>query len=147
MEEAAADTYGVLNMVPTFAFNLAILLAVFIGQFASPPAKKPALRNASGADDNNALDVHPTDLLRLALVQGIIQALPGLSPSTRDSYVNQIAGLSNWLANGATTIELTGLAVGINGKTMNFTKAYPLSSMQPPPPKAGAMTPTPHPLA
>jgi len=142
MEEAAADTYGVLNMGPTFAFNLAILLAVFIGQFSSPPAKKPALRNASGADDNNALDVHPTDLLRLALVQGIIQALPGLSPSTRDSYVNQIAGLSNWLANGATTIELTGLAVGINGKTMNFQKAYPIASMQADARKVGAMIAT-----
>src|SRR5260370_5638640 len=71
-----------------------------------------------------------------------MQALPGLSPRTRDFYVNQIAGLSNWLANGATTIELTGLAVGINGKTMNFQKAYPIASMQADARKVGAMIAT-----
>src|SRR5579862_5387563 len=73
MDEAAADVYGLLNMGPSFAFNLAILLTVFIGQFQKPPATKPSLRNASGAGDDNALDVHPTDLLRLALAQGVIQ--------------------------------------------------------------------------
>src|SRR5258708_14540034 len=68
--------------------------------------------------------------------------LPGLSPSTRDSYVNQIAGLSNWLANGATTNDVTGLGVGINGKAMNFQKAYPIASMQADARKVGAMIAT-----
>lgn len=142
MEEAAADTYGVLNMGPTFGFNLAMLLSVFIGQFAKPPAKKPGLRNASGADETNAMDVHPTDLLRLALVQGVIQASPGLSPSTRDSYVSQISALTNSLANGATTIELTGQATGITGKSMNFQQSYPLDLMQSAARKVGAMIAT-----
>ncbi|HXJ94703.1 MAG TPA: hypothetical protein VMT20_17805 [Terriglobia bacterium] len=142
MEEAAADTYGVLNMGPTFGFNLAMLLAVFIGQFARPPARKPGLRNASGADDTNAMDVHPTDLLRLALVQGVIQAMPALSQSTRDSYVSQITALANALANGATTVELTGLATGINGKSMNFQQEYPLDAMQNAARQVGAMIAT-----
>jgi len=142
MEEAAADTYGVLNMGPTFGFNLAMLLAVFIGQFAKPPSRKPGLRNASGADDTNAMDVHPTDLLRLALVQGVIQALPALSQSTRDSYVNQITGLTSFLANGATTIELTGQATGVNGESMNFQSSYPLAPMQDAARKVGGMIAT-----
>jgi nucleoside phosphorylase len=142
MEEAAADTYGVLNMGPSFGFNLAMLLAVFIGQFAKPPARKPGLRNASGADETNAMDVHPTDLLRLALVQGVIQASPGLSQSTRDSYVNQIAGLTTFLANGANTIELTGQAAGVNGKSMNFQSSYPLDKMQDAARQVGAMIAT-----
>jgi len=142
MEEAAADTYGVLNMGPTFGFNLGMLVAVFIGQFSKPPARKPGLRNASGAGDSPAMDVHPTDLLRLALVQGVIQASPGLSQSTRDSYVTQITALANALGNGATTIELTGQATGVSGKSMNFQQAYPLGMMQAAARKVGTMIAT-----
>ena len=142
MDEAAADVYGVLNMGPSFAFNLAMLLAVFIGQFSRPSPQKPGLRNASGADEQGALDVHPTDLLRLALIQGVVQSSPGLSPSTRDSYVSQITALSEFLANGATDIEITGLAGGVNGNTMNFEQAFPLPTMQVAARKVGAMIAT-----
>ena len=141
MEEAAADTYGVLNMGPSFGFNLAMLLAVFIGQFAAPRAKKPGLRNATG-EDGGTMDVHPTDLLRMALVQGVIQVLPGLSQSTRDSYVSQITALTNLLANGATIVELTGQAGGVNGKSLNFQQSYPLGQMQEAARKVGAMIAT-----
>jgi len=141
MDEAAADTYGVLNMGPSFGANLALLLAVFIGQFAKPPAAKPGLRNASGGDENG-LDVHPTDLLRLALVQGVIQAMPGLAQSTRTTYISQLTALANLLGNGATTVELSGQAVGVNGDSINFDKAYPLYEMQASARQVGAMIAT-----
>lgn len=151
MDEAAADTYGILNMGPSFAFNLAMLLSVFIAQ-STPDAKgkagsskvrKPAsLRNASGAGDNNAMDVHPTDLLRLGLAQGAIQAQQGLSQSTRDTYTNQIAALAQELGRGATTIELTGQVAGINGQSKNFQQAFPLEMMQAAARKVGAMIAT-----
>jgi nucleoside phosphorylase len=142
MDEAAADTYGVLNMGPTFGFNLALLLAIFIGQFESKPPKNPSLRNVSGADEDNSLDVHPTDLLRLALVQGVIQTCTGLSQSTRDTYINQLTSLANFLGNGKSTIELTGQATGVNGKSVGFQQSFPLDMMQAAAREVGAMIAT-----
>jgi len=143
MDEAAADVYGVLNMGPTFGANLALLLSVFIAQGSRQLSKKPKLRNSSGpGEDSPAMDVHPTDLLRLALVQGVVQSLQGLSQSTRDSYVAELAQLSEIVGNGATTVELVGQASGIDGRTMNFEQAFPLATMQDGARKVGAMIAT-----
>jgi hypothetical protein len=142
MDEAAADVYGVLNMGPSFGANIALLLAVFIAQAGGQASKKPGLRNLSGADNTNAMDVHPTDLLRLALVQGVVQSLKGLSQSTRDSYVAELAELGKFLGKGATTIELAGQAAGIDGRSMNFEQAYPLAIMEEGARKVGAMIAT-----
>lgn len=142
MDEAAADVYGVLNMGPTFGANLALLLAVFIAQGNQQLSKKPGLRNESGADYTNAMDVHPTDLLRLALVQGVVQSLKGLSQSTRESYVAELAQLSELLGNGATTIALTGQVTGIDGRSMYFEQDFPLATMQAGARKVGAMIAT-----
>jgi hypothetical protein len=142
MDEATADAYGVLNMGPTFGCNLAMLLAVFIGQSSKPKPTKPTLRNFSGADESGAMDVHPTDLLRLALVEGVVQASPGLSQSTRDSYVQQLNALADLLGNDATTIDLSGQAAVDNGKTINFDRRWPLHQMQEAARKVGAMIAT-----
>ncbi|GEM_PF-580281 len=142
MDEAAADIYGVLNMGPSFGYNLAMLLAVFIGQFAKPKAKTPALRNASGTDENGDFDVHPTDLLRLGLIQGAVETLSGLNQSTRNSYIDELTALGAFLGTGATTIELMGTATGINGQTVNFQQEYPIADMQDSARKVGAMIAT-----
>jgi nucleoside phosphorylase len=127
MDEAAADVYGVLNMGPTFGYNLALLLSVFIGQFEG--AKVPSLRTASDADASG-LDVHPTDILRLALVQGVVDSQRDLSASTKSVYLDQLSRLAQALAPGATDIQLTGMAQVDNGKSFNFEQAFPLAMMQ-----------------
>jgi nucleoside phosphorylase len=130
MDEAAADVYGMLNMGPTFASNLAALLAVFIGQMENPHPARPALRTQSGADDSGALDVHPTDILRLALAQGVISALAGLSAPTRNRYIAEIDELAAYLAPGATTVELMGSARVDSGRSNNFNQSFSLSDLR-----------------
>ncbi len=142
MDEVAADVYGVLNVGPSFGYNLAMLLAVFIGQFKKPAAKTPSLRTISGADESGALDVHPTDILRLSLVQGVVEALSGLSPSTRSQYITGLSRLSQTLAPGASTVELVGLARVRNGKSMNFQQAVRLDQIQEAARQVGAMIAT-----
>jgi nucleoside phosphorylase len=142
MDEAAADVYGVLNIGPSFGYNLALLLAVFIGQNKKPPAKEAQLRAFSGADDSGALDVHPTDILRLSLVQGVVENLTGLSSSTRAAYVDRLARLAKSLAPGANTVELTGFARVSNGRSMNFEQSAPLDAMQEAARQVGAMIAT-----
>ena len=142
MDETAADVYGVLNIGPSFGYNLAMLLAVFIGQNEKPVPKVPALRTGSGADETGALDVHPTDILRLSVVQGVIDNLTTLSASARSAYNDRLSRLAQSLAHGATTVELTGFARVSNGKSMNFQHSPPLAAMQEAARKVGAMIAT-----
>jgi hypothetical protein len=142
MDEAVADGYGVLNIGPSFGYNLALLLAVFIGQFDKPAAKQPRLRTSSGADETGALDVHPTDILRLSLIQGVIESLTSLSSSSRAAYIERLSRLAQSLAPGATTIELTGFARVTNGKALNFQLSERLDIMQEAARRVGAMIAT-----
>jgi nucleoside phosphorylase len=142
MDEAVADAYGVLNIGPSFGYNLALLLAVFIGQSERPRAKQPRLRTSSGADDTGALDVHPTDLLRLSLIQGVVESMTNLSSSSRDAYVERLSRLAHSLAPGASTVELTGFARVTNGKAMNFQESERLDIMQEAARKVGVMIAT-----
>jgi nucleoside phosphorylase len=148
MDEAASDVYGVLNMGPSFGYNLAMLLGVFIAQGeakanGTKPAAAPALRSESGTDETgSALDEHPTDILRLSLIQGVVESLVGLSPSTRAAYVERLARLGQHLGGGATTIELTGLARVTNGLSVSFQDALPLAAMQVAARRVGAMIAT-----
>ncbi len=142
MDEAVADVYGVLNMGPSFGYNLALLLSAFIGQIQQPPAKAPTLRTFAGPDDGGALDVHPADVLRIALVQGAVEALVRLSASTRAAYSEQLARLVDYLAPDAGTIKLMGLARVTNGKTRNFQESAPLDAMRDAARQVGAMIAT-----
>ena len=142
MDEAAADVYGVLNMGPSFGANLALLLAVFIGQAEKSASKTPLLRTESGAQRDGSLDPHPTDLVRLALAQGVVSALSQLSPSTRDTYDSHLARLAQSLGNGATQVALSGFVRVRNGHAVNFEQQIPLVQMQEAARKVGAMIAT-----
>jgi nucleoside phosphorylase len=131
MDEAAADVYGVLNVGPMFGFNLALLLAVFVGQINGlDPVAPPSLRTDSGADERGVLDPHPADILRLSLVQGAVEALARLAPSTRQTYVNRLAGLAHMLAPEARVVGLTGYARVPSGESMSFDGSLPIATLQ-----------------
>ncbi|HUI60094.1 MAG TPA: hypothetical protein VLX90_07720 [Steroidobacteraceae bacterium] len=142
MDETAADVYGVLNVGPSFAYNLAMLLAIFIAQQERPVPKVPRLRTSSDADEQGALDPHPTDILRLSVIQGVLGSLTHLDRSTIASYQEKIARLARALAPGVTAVQLNGLARVRNGRSMNFQNSVPLSTLQSAAAKVGAMIAT-----
>ncbi|KAK43531.1 hypothetical protein BG58_32010 [Caballeronia jiangsuensis] len=143
MDEAAADVYGVLNMGPAFGFNLALLLTVFIGLARGcDPDAPPALRTDSGPDAWGVLDPHPTDILRLSLIQGAVESLTSLSFSTRQTWMNRLADLAQRLAPDARIVKLTGYARVPGGKSMSFDGFMPLSRQQDAARRIGAMIAT-----
>lgn len=117
IDEAVADVYGLLNMGPTFPFNLgaffsALTHRAFLEQGQTPPPLT-SLRTSSGPRDpqhnDNKMDEHPTDILRLHLAIGVIESLPSLSSAKRQSYVNDVQSIAQLAANGASTVRLQGL--------------------------------------
>jgi hypothetical protein len=130
MDEAASDVYGVLNMGPAFGANLTALLAVFIAQTEKRGAPLPILRTQSGSAPDGSLDSHPTDILRLSLVQGAISALVGLSKPTKDRYIAELDELATLCAPGASSIELAGFARISVGKSVDFDESLPISDLR-----------------
>jgi hypothetical protein len=113
IDEAVADVYGLLNMGPSFPFNLgaffsALTHQVFVnrGQQAPPLT---SLRMSSGPGDDNKMDEHPTDILRLHLAIGVIESLPQLSPAKRQAYIGAVEAVAQLAANGGNSIQLEGL--------------------------------------
>jgi nucleoside phosphorylase len=143
MDEAAADVYGVLNMGPEFGFNLALLLCVFIGiARGCDPAAPPVLRTDSGPDGRGVLDPHPTDILRLSLIQGATETLTGLSFSTCQNWMARLGDLAQTLAHDARVVKLTGYARVPGGESMSFDGFLPLSRLQDAARRIGAMIAT-----
>jgi hypothetical protein len=118
MDEAVADAYGVLNMGPTFPFNLAGFFAALTAKFAvvlghRPRPTTPVLSTSAGprdpANGDNKMDEHPIDVLRLYLAIGVIESMAGLSETKRTGYVNDVEKLAKAVAAGATEVTLQGL--------------------------------------
>lgn len=108
IDEATADVYGLLNIGPQFAFNLAAFFAA-LNERAQPGALPlPSLRTDSGADEQMRLDPHPTDIVRLHLAIGAIENLTGLAAADKDRYIADITSLAHLCAHGATTVTLQG---------------------------------------
>jgi hypothetical protein len=102
IDETAADVYGLLNIGPQFAVNLAMLLASLGG---SPPT----IRTFSGVNQETGLiDEHPTDILRIHVAIGVVQSLRGLSVATRQQYIADLQALALACAGGATEVQLQG---------------------------------------
>lgn len=105
IDETASDVYGLLNIGPQFAFNLAAFFAALNG----PPI--PSLRTVSGfdpRDPSQALDVHPTDILRLDVAIGVIEQQVALSASARTGYAAALETVADLCAHGATAIVIRG---------------------------------------
>ncbi len=104
MDEAASDVYGLLNVGPAFAINLAAFFTTLVHQIATQ-IPLGMLGNQSFVDEKKQLDPHPTDILRLHLALGVIENLHGLNVTDRGMYVQAIEQLARDCANGATRIE------------------------------------------
>ena len=127
MDEAVADVYGLLNMGPIFATNLAFFF-VALNKVGGGTAE---LRMVSGFDRNDPkrmLDPHPTDILRLHLAIGVIDTLTGLALADRTRYIADLEALAKKLANGA-TIQLVGNMPSAGGLAPLQVKV-PLAYMQ-----------------
>jgi hypothetical protein len=107
IEEAAADVYGVLNVGPAFAPNMAAYFsAVGARGTIVPPKLRMETRYRPG-DPNMVLDPHPTDILRLHLIAGAVDASAQLSLTTRAEHLRIIEDLANLLATGS-TVKIKG---------------------------------------
>ena len=138
--------YGLLNIGPTFALNLAF----FFASFRAPkgglgPNDQPRLSTMSGfdpADPSRSLDVHPTDILRLSLAIGVIQSLSSLSANVRNDYVSSLRQLITRCAGGAQTIRLVGNVFTDSSHALPLQVEVPIAPMQSAAEAAGALIAT-----
>jgi hypothetical protein len=120
MDEAAADVYGVLNMGPAFALNLAAFLAAFRARLAvdfqgKARPTRPALATEASPHEDHTLDDHPVDLLRLHLAAGAIEAMSALDAAKRSDYLHSVEAVAEAVADGAREVSLTGIVPGPAG--------------------------------
>ena len=109
MDEAAADVYGVLNMGPTFALNLAGFLAAFRAKRRGQThAGDPFVTTATPVLPTGEMDPHPVDLLRLHVAIGAIEGLKSLSSGKRNDYIASIEAIAGLVGLGVTEIGLRG---------------------------------------
>ncbi|HKU09173.1 MAG TPA: hypothetical protein VJR30_24160 [Bradyrhizobium sp.] len=109
MDEAAADVYGVLNMGPSFAINLAAFLAAYRAkQRGQTEAGDPFISIDTAELPNGDMDLHPVDVLRFHIAAGAVEGLTGLSPARRRDYVASIEAVADRVAFGVTEIGLRG---------------------------------------
>jgi uridine phosphorylase len=143
IDEASADVYGILNMGPTFGFNLAVFFSALLAQLQGVTSAPPTLRTQSGADDAGRLDVHPTDILRLHLALGVVESLVSLSNTAKDTYTAQLLELAGLLCpKGVTTVELQGSMELADGSTKVISSSFPLVEMQDHARRVGALIAT-----
>src|SRR5262249_26280301 len=111
IDEAVADVYGLLNMGPTFPFNLGAFFSALTNRAEGGTEPLTSLRMSSGpgGQDDPNMDVHPTDILRLHLAIGVIESLTGLSASARQTYVADVQAVAKLAANNVTVVTLEGL--------------------------------------
>ena len=106
MDEAAADAYGLLNIGPSFAVNLA---AFFSALRASAPNSQSTLgpiSNVLPVKDGRPVDVHPVDLLRVYLAMGVTAQQTDLSSAAKTSWLIQLQEIAKEAGGGVTTIDV-----------------------------------------
>jgi len=143
MDEAASDVYGVMNVGPAFALNLAAFFATLIAQLEHK--KVPSLRTQSGPIDatpTSPLDPHPTDLLRLHLAIGVVENLAGLSENRQVQYREDLKALARILAPDARSIEIEGSVRQDSGEVITLSDSFPLVDMQDAARRVGGMIAT-----
>ena len=129
IDEATADVYGLLNIGPAFAPNL----AAFFVALNDRGGGKPGMRMDSGYsqdDPDHMLDPHPTDILRLHLAMGVIDTLSGLSAQARGAYLDQVQALATKLASGNVVQIVGNVAAAGSNDLQPMQISAPLAFMQ-----------------
>lgn len=128
MDEAAADVYGVLNMGPGFAGNLAAFLAAFRARRRGQThAGAPFVSAGTEELPNGDMDMHPIDLLRLHVAAGAVDGLRGLSAARRDKYIAGIEALAGRVGLGLTDVSLRGRVLVDRDKKIEIDTRMKLS--------------------
>ena len=138
IDEAVADVYGILNMGPTFAYNLSAFLYAFISGFTGGASPRGSLRMSTGKGEDGRMDNHPTDILRLHLAIGVIESLVRLSSGTKKQYIEDIKAVANVAANGETVVQLTGAVQISHDRWRDINIPVPLAQAQDGARRAGA---------
>ena len=132
MDEAASDVYGALNIGPAFGHNLVAFFAALNAQGGNAH-NGPSLRTVSGFDPRDpaqALDPHPTDILRPFLLIGAVQNLHSLSEQSRSAYVQDLQRLAAICAPQAKTVRLAGMIRLGPGRKIPVDRSFPIEVMQ-----------------
>jgi hypothetical protein len=105
----ASDVYGLLHYGPEFELNLAVFFSAINLQVSGPSADWLRFTSFQGSDGQ--LDPHPTDILRLSVGKGALNALTSLSQRTKANYSQTIDEIISFVVNmngGHSTITLQG---------------------------------------
>lgn len=129
MDEAVADVYGLLNIGPMFAPNLAAFFAALRSKPIAGGFPIPKVSMSSVSRPNDPLDVHPTDILRIHLALGVVENLNGLTAATRHGYVDDLEQLAALCTTGA-TVALSGSVVLDSHNPVRIHATVPLAAMQ-----------------
>lgn len=106
MGETSADVYALMNMGPAFILGALAFFSAYLSQ-SDRKITVPRVRTDSGVV-GKTLDPHPTDVLRIGVAQGAINALTSLSPSTRQKYIQLLDDVTALVAPGVTHVSLNG---------------------------------------
>lgn len=130
MDETSADVFALMNMGPAYILGAVAFFSAFLSQQGSQ-IKVPHIRTDSGSM-GGALDVHPTDVLRLAVAQGVINSLENLDSAKRKFYVQLLSDLTGLVAPGLKHINLKGnlhLASAYGNFSVDMTGQYDMDLM------------------
>ncbi|HEY0753897.1 MAG TPA: hypothetical protein VGD98_08055 [Ktedonobacteraceae bacterium] len=105
IDESTADIYGLLNIGPTFAVNLAAYFAAI--RYRASHGLIPLPQLATSSSESVVIDAHPTDILRLHLAIGAIRTLSGLAPTERDNYIALLEEIAARVAPQETPVDVT----------------------------------------
>jgi hypothetical protein len=137
MDEAASDVYGVLNVGPAFALNLAAYFAALTARDLKDQGPFPWLLSESSVQ-KGILDPHPTDILRLDLAIGAVQNLRGLKAQDRAKYAKMIDEIRDLCVQGASEIVLNGEVEIPAGRRLLFDQPIKMKVMRDSAQKVGA---------
>ena len=128
MDEAAADVYGVLNMGPGFAINLAAFLAAFRAKRrGQTQAGDPFVSAGTEELPNGDMDMHPIDLLRFQVAAGAVEGLKGLSAARRNECIAGIEAVAGHVGLGVSEVGLRGRVLVDRDKKIEIDTRMKLS--------------------
>jgi hypothetical protein len=112
MDEAVADVYGLLNVGPAFAINLAAFFSALRAAGARGRPKLGPISNILPLVNGRPADVHPVDLLRVYLAIGVTAQLTSLSSASKTSWLAQLQTIATEAGGGVTSIDVVEETTG-----------------------------------